>query len=371
MIHKNFFGFFPLCYTLSAKGDQTMARKIAFLAGMLALTFSAGARAKAPAPPLPPQPAAPAPQSQPTAPAAQVVESGAQAYPTQCPAEGQKISVAIYPIKPAGADASLAQAMTALLSSQLTPSPKLKVIEEAMLKAVMERQALNVSDACDDTSCQVEIGKLVKAQKMIAGDMVKFGNKFVLSLKLIDIQTGTTEFSTEDKCSCTEDQLDQLVGVSAAKVRNHFCEQLPVPDSAVGPSAPPVAQTQTFAPNQAFGPVPAGKARIYVYWKENAISGQSAVAIPVDRKQKPAWVVGQQQCVAIEVDAGPHFLGFRANEGIDFTAASGGSYYAEMNTWGKALIHWGFTLVPEAGAAAWLPGCRLVGEEAQRSLKIK
>ena len=53
--------------------------------------------------------------------------------------------------------------MTELLSSKLTPSPKLLVIEAAMLKTVMERQAMNVSEACDDTNCQVEIGKLVKA----------------------------------------------------------------------------------------------------------------------------------------------------------------------------------------------------------------
>ena len=110
-----------------------------------------------------PQPAAPPPEPSP--------------YPTQCPPEAQRISVAVYPIKPAGADPSLAAAMTALLTSKLTPSPKLRVIEEAMLKTVMERQALNVSDACDDTSCQVEIGKLVKAQKMVTGDLTKFGQQ--------------------------------------------------------------------------------------------------------------------------------------------------------------------------------------------------
>jgi hypothetical protein len=42
-----------------------------------------------------------------------------------------------------------------------------------MLKTVMERQALNASDACDDTSCQVEIRKLVQAQKMITAGISK------------------------------------------------------------------------------------------------------------------------------------------------------------------------------------------------------
>ena len=172
----------------------------------------------APAPqPAPPPPATPRPQP--------LIESGsAMDYPAQCPAAGTRTSLAVYPVKPAGADSSLATAMTALLSSKLSPSPRLRVIEEAMLKVVMERQGLNVSDACDSTVCQVEIGKLVQAQKLVTGDLAKFGSKYILSLKVVDIQSGAMEFATEDSCSCSEDQLDKLVTVAAAKVRNHFCD---------------------------------------------------------------------------------------------------------------------------------------------------
>jgi len=140
-----------------------------------------------------------------------------------------KISVGIYPIKPVGADPTMAGAMTALLGTMLTPSPNLRVIEAAMIKAVTERQGQNASDTCDDTSCLVEVGKLFKAQKMISGNLTKFGSKYILSLKVVDIQNGFVEFSTEDKCICSEDQLDQLVAAAAAKVRNHFGESLPVP----------------------------------------------------------------------------------------------------------------------------------------------
>jgi len=140
-----------------------------------------------------------------------------------------KTSVAIYPIKAAGsADKATASALTALLSSELAPSPRLYVIEETMLRAVMERQAMNASDACDDTSCQVEIGKLVKAQKIITGDIVKLGTLYILSLKLINVQTGAMEFSTKDQCECTENQLLQLVAVAGAKVRNRFGDAVPV-----------------------------------------------------------------------------------------------------------------------------------------------
>jgi hypothetical protein len=171
-----------------------------------------------------------APQPQPTPSAQPLIESGSgMDYPAQCPAAGTRTSLAVYPIKPAGADSSLATAMTALLSSKLTPSPRLRVIEEAMLKTVIERQATNVSDLCDDTQCQVAIGKLVQAQKLVTGDLARFGSKYILSLKLVDIQTGAMEFATEDSCACGEDQLDKLVAVAAVKVRNHFCDPVPLP----------------------------------------------------------------------------------------------------------------------------------------------
>jgi len=161
---------------------------------------------------------------------------------TQPAATPPRTSIAIYQIKPAGAtDKSIASALTALLSTKLTPSPRLSVIEEGMLKAVMERQAMNVSDACDDTSCQVEIGKLVKAQKIITGDIIKLGARYILSLKLVDIQTGTLEFTTEDQCACTEDNVDLLVAAAGAKIRNHFGENLPIPALPVGQAFLPVA----------------------------------------------------------------------------------------------------------------------------------
>ena len=156
-----------------------------------------------------------------------------------------KTSVAIYPLKAAGAaDMNLASALTSLLSSELTPCPALKLIEDSMLKEVMARQVQSESDAFDDTSSQVEIGKLVKAQKMITGDLVKLGSRYILTLKLTDIQTGTLDLSTKDECACPDETVDQLVAVAGKKVRNHFGEGVAIPavPQASGTQAATLAQ---------------------------------------------------------------------------------------------------------------------------------
>jgi hypothetical protein len=158
-----------------------------------------------------------------------------------------KTSIAVYPIKAVGAvDKSLAATMTSLLNNDLVQSSRLIVIKESMLQEVMKRQAMNISDLCDDTICQVEIGKLVQAQKMVVGELSKLGSLTILTLELIDIQSGASEFSAREQCACAEEQLIALTAVAAAKIRNYFGEAVPIPalSAASSPQAPLVAPNQ-------------------------------------------------------------------------------------------------------------------------------
>ena len=272
--------------------------------------------------------------------------------------EPQKTSLAVYQIKAAGqADKSLGSAMTSLLSSKLTQSPKLKVIEEGMLKTVMERQAMNESDACDDTSCQVEIGKLVKAQKLITGDLVKLGSKYILSLKLIDIQSGANEFSTEDQCACSEDQLDVLVEVAAAKVRNHFGEAVPIPVLPQAGAA--AANSQALAPASGTGST--GPATVYVYRKSTGYTC-SAGTIGVVLDNQSLGAIKVSECVKKEVPAGNHVLqGLKQMmvkpEDLPFQAVAGGKVYIQGCCCGSGA-KWKYSLVSEAEAAAWAGTCQ-------------
>ncbi|OGP58848.1 MAG: hypothetical protein A2V67_19220 [Deltaproteobacteria bacterium RBG_13_61_14] len=256
--------------------------------------------------------------------------------------EPKKTSVAIYPIKAAGAvDKAVAQALSALLSSELTPSPKLRVIEEAMLKEVMERQAMNISDACDDTVCQVEIGKLVQAQKIVTGDLVKLGAKYILSLRLIDIQTSTTEFSTKDECTCAEDQLDQLVAVAAVKVRNYCGDNVPLP--ALAQQQAPAAPAGAGSLPADLGPIPLGKARIYIFLRMPDDQGQAAI-----QEMLP------NQCMVADADPGPETFG-----NLNLNVEAGKTYYIEATWINSEPQGWiSAILVPEAQGRQWAQNCK-------------
>ena len=164
----------------------------------------------------------------------------------------KKTSVAVYPIKAVGGvDKSLAQTMGSLLGYELSQSPKLIYIREDMLKEVMKRQAQNISDACDSTMCQVEIGKLVQAQKMVVGDLSKLGSLYILTVNLIDVETGAVENTFKERCACKEDELEQLASAAGNKIREHFGET-----GLTEPSPPPSPEPDSGRIKQ---PPPSGK----------------------------------------------------------------------------------------------------------------
>jgi len=142
--------------------------------------------------------------------------------------------------------------------------------------------------------------------------LVKLGPKYILSLKLVDVETGTTEFSTEDKCTCSEDQLDQLVAVAAAKLRNYFQDAVPIPPlpanampqgSLPSPSPPQSAPPQEdprVNKNQFTGKVkkPAsGKSLIYIF---SPHTYEQSLPVSLDGERLGS------ACLQAEVDPGEH-----------------------------------------------------------------
>jgi len=165
--------------------------------------------------------------------------------------EAAPTSIAVYSIKAKGkADPSLGPVLTSLLITTLSNSPRLKVIEEETLKLVFERQGMNQSDLCDSTQCQVEIGKLVQAQKMVVGEISKIGETYLLTLRLTDIQTGSVDASIRRECRCGEDQLPALADQAALEIRRYYGEAVPGGGQAFAPvpASPPSSSSASSGP---------------------------------------------------------------------------------------------------------------------------
>ena len=148
-----------------------------------------------------------------------------------------KTTVAVYPIKITGDDKSLGPVLTSFLVTKLSQSSKLGVIEEEMNEEVERQLAYANSDKCDATQCKIEIGKAIPAQKLLIGTVAKLGQKYLMNVRVIDIQQKVVDFSVEDSRICQPEDLDQLVGNIALKIRAKFGEDVEFQETAPAQSA--------------------------------------------------------------------------------------------------------------------------------------
>lgn len=75
------------------------------------------------------------------------------------------------------------------------------------------KNKLQVSD-CYGKLCLIEIGKSLNAEKMMSGTVERFGDKIVLSLRLIDVNTGSIEKSQVNEFLNLPDELQKMVAIS-------------------------------------------------------------------------------------------------------------------------------------------------------------
>lgn len=75
-----------------------------------------------------------------------------------------------------------------LLSSALIETQKYTVIDRAQRKAILDEIAFSL-EGCTDESCQLEVGRLLAADKIIVGSTGLIGTKYILNLKLVDVET--------------------------------------------------------------------------------------------------------------------------------------------------------------------------------------
>jgi hypothetical protein len=147
----------------------------------------------------------------------------------------KKITVAVYPIKITGEDKTLEPVLTTLFITKLGQSNKLKVIEEAMMDEVLKRLDFANSDLCDNSQCQLQVGKMTPASKLIVPTLSKLGDKYIFSARVIDIETANIDFTSETKKVCKEDELDALIEDASFDLREKFGEKVvrPKPLAAV------------------------------------------------------------------------------------------------------------------------------------------
>ena len=93
------------------------------------------------------------------------------------------------------------------LSSNIIETKKYKVIEREQRQAVLSEIEFSNSD-CTDEKCQLEIGRMLSANQIVTGSVGKFGERYLITAKLIDVETAQSKNASSKVYSSLNDLLD-------------------------------------------------------------------------------------------------------------------------------------------------------------------
>lgn len=103
-----------------------------------------------------------------------------------------KKTIAVLEFKTTG-DVSPKEAatLTNRFRSLLIKTSAFIVIEREKMLDILKEQDFKMTDACNSEECAIQVGQLLGAEQMIAGDIGKIGQTYTIDLRLIDVTNGS------------------------------------------------------------------------------------------------------------------------------------------------------------------------------------
>ena len=133
-------------------------------------------------------------------------------------AEPKKIFLAVMELDNKG---GLTDQECSLLSDnvrqELFSSGRYRVVDRKNMDQILNEQGFQLT-GCTSQECAVQVGKLLGVEKMVVGSIGKLGQKFMLNLQMLNIETGEIDSMASDECSCTVENLSEKIRVLARGV---------------------------------------------------------------------------------------------------------------------------------------------------------
>ncbi len=125
----------------------------------------------------------------------------------------QKMTIAVLDLKPSGVSAADAKATTDIIRSEFVNVANFTVVERGAMDEILKEQGLQMT-GCTDASCAVKIGKLLSARKIITGEINAIGKTVMLTLRIIDVEKGTSDYSAREKATSLDAIDDSAVSIA-------------------------------------------------------------------------------------------------------------------------------------------------------------
>lgn len=108
-------------------------------------------------------------------------------------------AIAIRDLKGVGISTEEAAIVSSKLQTEFVHSKRFEVLERSEIAEITREMEFAASGLCDDENCLVELGKMLSVEKLIVGSVGKLDGSYTLSMRLLDVETGTIENSYASK----------------------------------------------------------------------------------------------------------------------------------------------------------------------------
>jgi TolB-like protein len=136
----------------------------------------------------------------------------------------RKANIAVMPFSNLNISEAEANALTARLVGGLHDLSIYDVLEREQMRNILKEQGFQRTGACDETSCLVEVGKLLSVEKVVGGSISKTGEMYTVQARIIDLQTGKVEKTVRRDY---KSGIDGLMIIGMSEVAAELCGKLP------------------------------------------------------------------------------------------------------------------------------------------------
>ena len=123
--------------------------------------------------------------------------------PARSASDKEKMRIAVLDFKADGVAETKAGNIAELLRIELVNSGSFTVIERTQMDQILKEQEFSQT-GCVDKACAVKVGRLLSANKMLAGRVMMFGEELTITASIIDVEKGSIEYA--DKVTIKSDE---------------------------------------------------------------------------------------------------------------------------------------------------------------------
>jgi hypothetical protein len=140
-----------------------------------------------------------------------------------------KTRIAILEFKGDGIPKGTANNVSELLRVEMVKTNKYIIIERTRMDAILKEQGFQQT-GCTDETCAVKIGKILSANKIMIGNVMKLQDMFVITSRIVDVETGSIELAEKESAKSEKDLYNAVQ--TLARNLTESIEERPVKSAA-------------------------------------------------------------------------------------------------------------------------------------------